>query len=53
MLDVVEDYLSAADYPFERIDGNTKHRDRQAAIDRCLVSSRCLGFDWLCVGCRV
>jgi hypothetical protein len=34
MLDVVEDYLSAAGYPFERIDGNTKQRDRQAAIDR-------------------
>jgi SNF2 family DNA or RNA helicase len=35
MLNVVEDYLSAAGYPFERIDGDTKQRDRQAAIDRC------------------
>ncbi|KAI8462365.1 MAG: hypothetical protein J3K34DRAFT_501179 [Monoraphidium minutum] len=34
MLNVVEDYLSAAGYPFERIDGDTKQRDRQAAIDR-------------------
>lgn len=34
MLDVLEDYLKAANYPFERIDGSTKQKDRQAAIDR-------------------
>jgi hypothetical protein len=34
MLDVLEDYLTASEYPFERIDGDTKHGDRQAAIDR-------------------
>lgn len=38
MLDVIEDYLTAAGYPFERIDGNTKQRDRQAAIDRFMRS---------------
>ena len=34
MLDVLEDYLRAAEFPCERIDGSTSSRDRQAAIDR-------------------
>jgi SNF2 family DNA or RNA helicase len=34
MLDVLEDYLRLAGHAFERIDGNTAMRDRQAAIDR-------------------
>lgn len=40
MLDVLEDYLTASDYPFERIDGDTKHGDRQAAIDRFMNKDR-------------
>lgn len=34
MLDLIEDYLNAAGYPFERVDGAVKGRDRQQAIDR-------------------
>jgi hypothetical protein len=34
VLDVLEDYLAACHYPCERIDGDTSHRERQAAIDR-------------------
>jgi hypothetical protein len=34
MLNVLEDYLRLAGYPFERIDGDVKSRDRQNAIDR-------------------
>lgn len=34
MLDVLEDYMKAAQFPVERIDGSTSSRDRQAAIDR-------------------
>ena len=34
MLDVLEDYMRAAQFPCERIDGSTSSRDRQAAIDR-------------------
>ena len=34
MLDVLEDYLKLGGHPFERIDGSTSSRDRQAAIDR-------------------
>jgi superfamily II DNA or RNA helicase len=34
MLDVLEDYMKAANFPVERIDGSTSSRDRQAAIDR-------------------
>jgi SNF2 family DNA or RNA helicase len=34
MLDVLEEYLRLAGHAFERIDGNTAMRDRQAAIDR-------------------
>lgn len=34
MLDILEDYLTAAQYPCERIDGSVSLRDRQAAIDR-------------------
>ena len=34
MLNVLEDYLRLSDYPFERIDGDVKSRDRQNAIDR-------------------
>jgi superfamily II DNA or RNA helicase len=34
MLDVLEDYLRLGGHPFERIDGSTSSRDRQAAIDR-------------------
>ena len=37
MLDVIEDYLTACEYPFERIDGDTKHSARQAAIDRFMA----------------
>lgn len=37
MLDVIEDYLTACDFPFERIDGDTKHSARQAAIDRFMA----------------
>lgn len=37
MLDVIEDYLTASEYPFERIDGDTKHTARQAAIDRFMA----------------
>jgi hypothetical protein len=40
MLDVIEDYLTASEYPFERIDGDTKHGDRQAAIDRFMNKDR-------------
>ncbi|WIA09219.1 hypothetical protein OEZ85_008629 [Tetradesmus obliquus] len=39
MLDVLEDYLAASDYPFERIDGDTNHKDRQAAIDRFMAAN--------------
>ena len=34
MLDILEDYLAAAQYPCERIDGSVSLRERQAAIDR-------------------
>jgi len=34
MLNVLEDYLRLSGYPFERIDGDVKSRDRQNAIDR-------------------
>lgn len=34
MLDVLEDYMRASQFPCERIDGSTSSRDRQAAIDR-------------------
>ena len=34
MLDILEDYLAAAQYPCERIDGSVSLHDRQAAIDR-------------------
>jgi len=34
LADVLEDYLAACHYPCERIDGDTSHRKRQAAIDR-------------------
>ena len=37
MLDVLEDYLTACKYPCERIDGDTNHKDRQAAIDRFMA----------------
>eukprot|EP00878_Enallax_costatus_P046663 GHUV01056913.1.p1 GENE.GHUV01056913.1~~GHUV01056913.1.p1 ORF type:complete len:503 (+),score=214.95 GHUV01056913.1:285-1793(+) len=37
MLDVLEDYLTACQYPCERIDGDTNHKDRQAAIDRFMA----------------
>lgn len=37
MLDVIEDYLTACDFPFERIDGDTKQHQRQAAIDRFMA----------------
>ena len=38
MLNVLEDYLAAAGYSYERIDGSTKHAARQAAIDRFMAS---------------
>jgi hypothetical protein len=38
MLNVLEDYLTAAGYSFERIDGSTKHSARQAAIERFMAS---------------
>ena len=34
MLNIIQDYLVIKGYPFERIDGNIKISDRQAAIDR-------------------
>ncbi len=34
LLNVLEDWLRLCAWPIERIDGNTKLRDRQAAIDR-------------------
>ena len=34
MLNVLEDYLRAAGFPFERIDGSVSQRDREAAINR-------------------
>ncbi|KAJ7562204.1 hypothetical protein O6H91_03G058800 [Diphasiastrum complanatum] len=34
MLDILEDYLHSKGYSFERIDGNIRGSDRQAAIDR-------------------
>eukprot|EP00879_Flechtneria_rotunda_P032630 GHRR01035879.1.p1 GENE.GHRR01035879.1~~GHRR01035879.1.p1 ORF type:complete len:151 (+),score=50.75 GHRR01035879.1:667-1119(+) len=40
MLDVLEDYLASSHYPFERIDGDTKHKDRQAAIDRFMANKK-------------
>ena len=34
MLNIIQDYLTIKGYSFERIDGNVKINDRQAAIDR-------------------
>lgn len=34
MLDILEDFLRLKNHGFERIDGNTAQRERQAAIDR-------------------
>lgn len=34
MLDLLQDYLTLAGYPFERLDGSVAGKDRQAAIDR-------------------
>ena len=34
MLDIIQDYLSIKGYTYERIDGNVKVSDRQAAIER-------------------
>ncbi|KAI5062349.1 hypothetical protein GOP47_0022888 [Adiantum capillus-veneris] len=34
MLDLLEDYLNARDYSYERIDGKIRGSERQAAIDR-------------------
>ena len=34
MLDVLEDYMKASNYPVERIDGSITGRERQLAIDR-------------------
>lgn len=34
MLDLIQDYLSLAGYPHERLDGSVSGKDRQAAIDR-------------------
>ncbi|MCO5572462.1 hypothetical protein L7F22_026217 [Adiantum nelumboides] len=34
MLDLLEDYLNAKDYSYERIDGKIRGSERQAAIDR-------------------
>uniref|UniRef100_A0A914GUG5 Chromodomain-helicase-DNA-binding protein 7 n=1 Tax=Globodera rostochiensis TaxID=31243 RepID=A0A914GUG5_GLORO len=34
VLDLLEEYLNIKGYPFERIDGNIRGNDRQAAIDR-------------------
>ncbi len=33
MLDVLEDWLKACDWKFERIDGDTPQQDRQKKID--------------------
>ncbi len=34
MLDVLEDYCSLRNFSYERLDGNIRGSDRQAAIDR-------------------
>lgn len=34
MLDILQRYLVAQNYPFERIDGHIRGHERQAAIDR-------------------
>ena len=34
VLDLLEEYLNIKGYPFERIDGNIRGNERQAAIDR-------------------
>lgn len=34
MLDLIADMLNHLDWPFERIDGDTKQQDRQQRIDR-------------------
>lgn len=40
MLDVLEDYMNLSSYPVERIDGSTKARDRQQAIDRFMKGAQ-------------
>jgi chromodomain-helicase-DNA-binding protein 7 len=40
MLDLLEDYLRAAGFPFERIDGSCAQRDREAAIARYSAGAR-------------
>ena len=34
LLDIIEDYLTLNDYPFERLDGGVHRQQRQSAIDR-------------------
>ena len=40
MLDLLEDYMRAAGFPFERIDGSCPQRDREAAINRYSKGAR-------------
>ena len=40
MLDVLEDYLRLAGFPFERIDGSVPQREREAAINRYSKGAR-------------
>ena len=46
MLNVLEDYLRLSGYPFERIDGDVKSRDRQNAIDRFSKGAVLLTAAW-------
>ena len=42
MLDILEDYLSLRQFPFERLDGGVRGFDRQSAIDRFMDAAS----DW-------
>ena len=45
MLDVLEDYLRLRDWKYERLDGNIRGAERQAAIDRyCAPDSNSFVF---------
>ena len=45
MLDILEDYCSLKGFGYERLDGNIRGADRQAAIDRfCHPSSTSFVF---------
>ena len=50
MLDVLEDYLRLAGFPFERIDGSVPQREREAAINRYSKGAHttCVGNPTMC-----